>query len=76
MHLVKETGKLVCPLKFALAMNVIDDTNHDSKKISTCDTNNWCLLLEVLHEFWVQPNTQLTPECLFGRLTSHDRIRY
>jgi len=57
MHLIKETGKLVCPLKFALAVNVIDDTNQDSKKVNTCDTNNWCLLLEVLHEFWVQPNT-------------------
>ena len=30
-HLIKEAGKLVCPLKFTLAMNIIDDTRWDDK---------------------------------------------
>jgi hypothetical protein len=32
-HLVKEAGKLVCPLKFPFAMNVIDDTRWNDKQI-------------------------------------------
>ena len=31
-HLIKEACKLVCPLKFTLAMDVIDDTGWDDKQ--------------------------------------------
>jgi hypothetical protein len=34
-----------------------------------------CLLLEVLHQLWVQANAQLAPQRLLGGLTCHDRVR-
>lgn len=33
-HLIKEACKLVCPLKFTLAMDVIDDTGWDDKQVN------------------------------------------
>ena len=39
-HLIKEAGKLVCPLKFTFAMNVIDDTGRNDKQIVTREATN------------------------------------
>jgi len=39
-YLIKEAGELFCPLKFASAMNVIDNTNCDTEQINAWDVSN------------------------------------
>jgi uncharacterized protein YqfB (UPF0267 family) len=55
-YLIKEAGELFCPLKFASAVNVIDNTNCDNEQPTHGTRVIQYLLLEVFHEFWVQPN--------------------
>jgi hypothetical protein len=55
-------------------MNVINDTRRDNKQINAWEPLLQCLLLEVLHQLWVQTNAQLAPECLLSRLTRHYRV--
>jgi hypothetical protein len=55
-HLIEEAGEFVRPLELAFAMNVVNDTNCDDKQSTGVVPSIRRLLLEVLHEFWVQPN--------------------